>query len=76
MATSDTVYYKYILTNLLTNRVVAEVPFINVNWGRAIKSAGQFSGDIAVVDETAHLNLYETTMPAKTGIYEIGRAHV
>lgn len=69
MATADTVYYKYILTNLLTNRVIAEVPFINVNWGRAIKSAGQFSGDIAVVDDTAHLNLYETTMPAKTGLY-------
>jgi hypothetical protein len=69
MATESSVYYKYILTNLLTNKVIAEVPFVNVSWGRAIKSAGGFSGDIAVTDETAHLDLYNTTMPAKTGLY-------
>lgn len=69
MATSTSVSYKYILTNLLTNKVIAEVPFVDVTWGRALKSAGSFSGDIAVTDETAYLNLYETTMPAKTAIY-------
>lgn len=69
MATSDSVSYKYILTNLLTNRVIAEVPFVDVNYSRAIKSAGSFSGKIAVTDDTSYLNLYETTMPAKTGVY-------
>lgn len=69
MATETSVSYKYILTNLLTNKVIAEVPFVDVTWGRAIKSAGSFSGSIAVTDETAYLNLYETTMPAKTGVY-------
>jgi hypothetical protein len=69
MATSDIVSYKYILTNLLTNRVIAEVPFVDVNYSRAIKSAGSFSGKIAVTDDTSYLNLYETTMPAKTGLY-------
>ena len=69
MATESSVYYKYILTNLLTNEIIAEVPFVGVTWGRAIKSAGGFSGDIAVTDETAHLDLYNTTMPAKTGLY-------
>jgi hypothetical protein len=69
MATESSVYYKYILTNLLTNKVIAEVPFVNVSWGRAIKAAGGFSGDIAVTDETSHLDLYNTTMPAKTGLY-------
>ena len=69
MATETSVSYKYILTNLLTNKVIAEVPFVNVSWGRAIKSAGGFSGEIAVTEDTSYLNLYETTMPAKTGIY-------
>jgi hypothetical protein len=69
MATESSVYYTYILTNLLTNEVIAEVPFVGVTWGRAIKSAGSFTGDIAVTDETAHLDLYNTTMPAKTGLY-------
>ena len=69
MATSDTVSYKYILTNLLTNEVIAEVPFVDVNYSRAIKSAGSFSGKIAVTEDTSYLNLYETTMPAKTGLY-------
>ena len=69
MATSDTVSYKYILTNLLTNKVIAEVPFVDVTYGRAIKSAGSFSGTIPVTTETSYLNLYDTTMPAKTGLY-------
>jgi hypothetical protein len=69
MATETSVSYKYILTNLLSNQVIAEVPFVGVTWSRAIKSAGSFTGDIAVTDDTAYLNLYETTMPAKTGLY-------
>lgn len=69
MATSTTVSYRYILTNLLTNKVIAEVPFVGVTWGRSLKSAGSFSGDIPVVPETSHLDLYNTTMPAKTGLY-------
>jgi hypothetical protein len=60
---------RYILTNLLTNKVIAEVPFVNVTWGRSIKAASSFTGEIAVTDDTAHLNLYDTTMPAKTGVY-------
>jgi len=69
MATSTSVSYKYILTDLLSNKVIAEVPFIGVSYGRAIKASGRFSGSIPINAETEHLDLYETTMPGRTGLY-------
>jgi hypothetical protein len=69
MATSTSVSYKYILTDLLSNKVIAEVPFIGVSYGRAIKASGRFSGSIAINADTEHLDLYKNTMPGRTGIY-------
>lgn len=69
MATSTSVSYKYILTDLLSNKVIAEVPFIGVSYGRAIKASGRFSGEIAVNADTEYLDLYTNTVPGKTAIY-------
>lgn len=71
MATFDTVVpvYRYFVTDLLTNTVLAEVPFTNVSYERAIKSAGTFSGTVPVLDKTAAMDLYESTMPGRTGLY-------
>lgn len=61
--------YRYFTTDLLTNDLLAEIPFQGVSWSRALRRAGEFSGSIPVIDETAHLDLYNTTMPGRTGLY-------
>ena len=73
MALSDTVAaeYKYFTTDILTNEVLAEIPFRGVSFERSIKAAGTFGGKIPVIEETAHMNLYESTMPGKTAIYVV-----
>jgi hypothetical protein len=73
MALSDTAaaQYKYFTTDILTNEILAEVPFRGVSFERSIKAAGTFSGTIPVIAETAHMNLYESTMPGKTAVYVV-----
>jgi len=61
--------YRYYTTDLLSNSVLAEVPFKGVSYERAIKGAGKFSGSIPFIPETAQLDLYGSTMPGKTGLY-------
>ena len=61
--------YRYFVTDLLTNTITAEIPFTNVSFTRAIKGAGNFSGTIPVIPDTAHMDLYESTMPGKAGLY-------
>lgn len=63
--------YRYYTTDLLTNEILAEIPFQGVNWGRAIRRAGEFSGSIPVIAATAHLDLYKSTMPGRTGLYVV-----
>jgi len=61
--------YRYFTTDLLSNTVLAEIPFKGVSFERSIKAAGSFSGTIPVIVETAHMDLYNSTMPGKTGLY-------
>jgi hypothetical protein len=71
--TSDTsltdVKYRYFLTDLVSNSVIAELPFTGVSYQRVLRKAGEFSGTIPVIAATADLNIYEATMPGRTGIY-------
>jgi|694.fasta_scaffold46829_2 hypothetical protein len=61
--------YRYFTTDLLTNTLLAEIPFQGVGWSRAIRRAGEFSGNIPVIDENTHLDLYNSTMPGRTALY-------
>jgi hypothetical protein len=61
--------YRYFTTDLLSNTVLAEIPFRGVSFERSIKAAGSFSGTIPVIAETAHMDIYNSTMPGKTGLY-------
>jgi hypothetical protein len=67
----DAAQYRYFTTDLLTNQILAEIPFKGVSFERSIKAAGSFSGTIPVIPETASMNLYESTMPGKTGLYVV-----
>jgi hypothetical protein len=68
-ATLTDVNYRYFLTDLVSNEVLAEVPFSGVNYERQLRKAGAFSGTIPVIAATNKLNLYEATMPGRTGLY-------
>jgi hypothetical protein len=61
--------YRYFLTDLVSNEVLAEVPFSGVSYERQLRKAGAFSGTIPVIAATNKLNLYEATMPGRTGLY-------
>jgi hypothetical protein len=64
-----TVKYRYIVTDLLTNQILAEIPFTGVSYERALKAAGRFQGNISINLDTKSLDLYNSTMPGKTGLY-------
>ena len=61
--------YRYFTTDLVSNTLLAEIPFKGVSFGRALKGAGEFSGKIPVIDKTASFDLYDSTMPGKTALY-------
>ena len=70
MLTSGDAYtYRYFTADLLTNEIIAEVPFKGVSYERALKGAGSFSGTIGVAAETAGLDVYNSTLPGKTALY-------
>jgi hypothetical protein len=77
MAVSDltAVNYRYFTTDILTNDILAEIPFKGVSYERSIKTAGAFSGSIPVIPTTGgaagteSMNLYDSTMPGKTALY-------
>jgi hypothetical protein len=68
---ADAANYRYFTTDLLTNQVLAEIPFKGVSFERSIKAAGSFNGNIPVIPETASMDLYNSTMPGKTGLYVV-----
>jgi hypothetical protein len=63
--------YRYFVTNLVTNEILAEIPFKGVSYERVLTGAGTFSANIVSSPETASLSLYESTMPGRTGIYAV-----
>lgn len=69
MALQTEVVYRYFLTDLLSNQVISEVPFKGVSYERANKRAGGFSGTIPFIEATKGIDLYEATMPGRTGLY-------
>lgn len=63
--------YRYFVCDLMTNELLAEIPFRGVSYSRSLTEAGSFSGDIAVTEDTYNLSLYENTLPAKTALYVV-----
>jgi hypothetical protein len=69
MTLETQVQYRYFLTDLLSNNVISEVPFKGVSYERANRRAGAFTGQIPFLEATKGLDLYEATMPGRTGLY-------
>jgi hypothetical protein len=67
--TNYDVEYRYYITDLVSNQVIAELPFTGVSYERLLRKAGSFSGTIPAIAATEKYDLYETTMPGRTGLY-------
>jgi hypothetical protein len=69
MSVEESIEYRFFLTDLLSNEIISEVPFKNISYSRELRRAGKFSGKIPFAEATKGLNLYEATMPGRTGLY-------
>ena len=63
--------YRYYTVNIVTNKVIGEIPFEDVNYERSVKAPGAFDGKITVTDQTNNLDLYNATLPGKTALYVV-----
>jgi hypothetical protein len=68
---NQAVEYRYFVCDLMTNDVLAEVPFKSVSYSRTINEAGSFSGDVPMTEDTYNLSIYENTLPGKTALYVV-----
>lgn len=68
---NQSIDYRYYVCDVLTNELLAEIPFKSVNYSRSLTEAGRFEGDIAVIEDTYNLDLYNNTLPGKTALYVV-----
>lgn len=66
---TNAVVYRYYVTDLLSNEILGEIPFRGVTYERANRKAGGFTGTVPFLEATKGLDLYEATMPGRTGLY-------
>ena len=70
-----TTTYRYLLVNIVSNTIIAELPFTSVGFTQQLNQAGSFQGHILLSGlndgtvNSATYNVLEATIPAKTGIY-------
>lgn len=63
--------YRYFTVDLVSNEILAEIPFTGVGYERALKGAGGFEGSISISNDTESLNIYDNTLPGKVGLYVV-----
>lgn len=65
-----TTTYRYLVANLVTNEIIAELPFTGVSFTQQLNQAGNFQGHILIGGiNTAQFNIDESTIPMKNAIY-------
>ena len=63
--------YRYYMVDIVSNKIVGEVPLEDVSYERSLKQPGAFDGKITVSDQTVALDLYNATLPGKTALYVV-----
>jgi hypothetical protein len=63
--------YEYYVVDVVTNQVLAQIPFEDVSYERRLRDFGAFDGKITVTAQTENLDLYNSTMPGKTALYVV-----
>jgi hypothetical protein len=62
--------YRYLIANLVTNEIIAELPFTGVSFTQQLNQAGNFQGHILIGGiNTAEFNIDAATIPMKNAIY-------
>lgn len=62
--------YRYLFADLLTNRVLAELPLTGVNFTQQLNSAGTFKGHLLLSGlNTYKQNVSNATIPGRTAVY-------
>lgn len=63
-------FYRYLLADLRTNAILAELPFTGVRFTQLLNNAGTFSGRLQISDlrETGY-DIQGVTIPSRTAIY-------
>lgn len=62
--------YRYLIANLVTNEIVAELPFTGVSFTQQLNQAGNWQGHLLISGiNTAQFNVDEATIPMKNAIY-------
>lgn len=62
--------YRYLLADLLTNQILAELPLTDVNFTQQLNSAGTFTGTLLLSGaDSASLGVADATVPARTAVY-------
>lgn len=63
--------YRYYMVDIVSNKIVGEIPLEDVSYERSLKQPGSFDGKITVSEQTNALDLYNATMPGKTALYVV-----
>jgi hypothetical protein len=62
--------YRYLLADVLTNQILAELSLTNVNFTQQLNTAGTFTGDLLLSGvNSAGLNVLNSTIPARSAVY-------
>jgi hypothetical protein len=65
-----TTTYRYLIANLVTNEIIAELPFTGVSFTQQLNQAGTWQGHLLISGiDTAQFNIDEATIPMKNAIY-------
>lgn len=63
--------YRYYTVDIVSNKIIGEIPFEDVSYERSLKQPGAFDGKITISEQTNALDLYNATLPGKTAIYVV-----
>jgi len=62
--------YRYLLADVLTNQILAELSLTNVNFTQQLNTAGTFTGDLLLSGvNSAALNVLNSTIPGRCAVY-------
>lgn len=65
-----TTTYRYLLADLITNEIIAELPLTNVSFTQQLNQAGSFTGDLLISGiDGAAFNVDASTTPGRNVIY-------
>jgi hypothetical protein len=66
----QTVQYRYLFADLLTNQILAELPLTGVSFSQQLNTAGTFTAKLQLSGiGAADLNVANATIPARTAVY-------